>query len=217
MQTNIHFTSWNTLLFLPILLITFIPLIYYLYTYKKYIVIKSRTGLTGKEFCIKLMEFLGIETEVVQVNEELADAYDSQNRSIQLSERTLRTGSIASIGIILHETGHLLLHESGQRRNILDTFRKVNKMLTPAFLLLFISQFIYNFWYIDFLLIGVFIVLAISIIAIIRSETAANRIIMQKIEGSGLLHESDITPIRKFLAASALTYATVIPVSIVIE
>ena len=83
-------------------------------TFQKYSRIRSHSGMTGREAAERLLHANGIYDVTVQrVAGNLTDHYDPRNKTLNLSDSTYASTSVAAIGVAAHECGHAVQHANG--------------------------------------------------------------------------------------------------------
>ena len=81
-------------------------------TFRKFDLVRSRTGMTGAEAAKRLLQAQGIyDVSVQRVSGELTDHYDPRDRVLRLSDSTFGSTSVAAIGVAAHECGHAMRRE----------------------------------------------------------------------------------------------------------
>ena len=83
-------------------------------TYNKYAKIRSMSGMTGAQVAAEILRRNGInDVSIVHVPGQLSDHYDPRNHSVNLSDSTFNSTSVAAVGVAAHECGHVLQHYRG--------------------------------------------------------------------------------------------------------
>lgn len=83
-------------------------------TYNRYAEYQSRSGMTGAQAAVRILQSQGIyDVEVQQVSGYLTDHYDPRNKVLSLSESTFGSTSVAAVGVAAHECGHAAQHARG--------------------------------------------------------------------------------------------------------
>lgn len=164
------------------------------------------SGLQAAEKLIRENGLYGISIE--KIPGQLTDNYDPRSKTLNLSEGTIRYGSVASLAIVAHEIGHA---QQDSQRSVLLQARSglvpvVNigsQAALPLFLLGYFLQFTPLMWLgvIAFSLAFVFTLVTLPV------EIDASSRAMKMLRGSGLLMgEKEIRGARSVLTAAALTY-----------
>ncbi len=99
-------------LFVLFLLITFIPIIWVNYIFKKNDKILPNMPFDGYEFGEQLLK----ELKLVNVSIEktsIGDHYDLNERKVKVLEDRFKRKSLTSISIMCHEIGHAIQHSQG--------------------------------------------------------------------------------------------------------
>lgn len=71
--------------------------------------IRSKKNISGAQAARVLMDANGItNVQINHIGGSLTDNYDSSNKTLNLSDATYSSSSIAAIGVAAHETGHAI-------------------------------------------------------------------------------------------------------------
>ncbi len=80
-------------------------------TYNK---VRSRRGLSGAQAAATLMRMNGIDdVQIMHTGGTLTDNYNSSDKTLNLSDSTYASNSIAAVAVAAHETGHAIQHKVG--------------------------------------------------------------------------------------------------------
>ncbi len=83
-------------------------------TYKKWVKVGSRGGITGVEAASAILRSAGIhDVQIEQTGGQLTDHYDPVNKKLRLSQMNYRGTSLAALGVAAHEAGHAIQHAQG--------------------------------------------------------------------------------------------------------
>lgn len=79
--------------------------------FKKYSKVGLSNGLSGAEIAQKMLNDNGIhDVRITQVNGQLTDHYNPQNKTVNLSSDVYNGRSTASAAVAAHEVGHAVQH-----------------------------------------------------------------------------------------------------------
>ncbi|MBQ9630127.1 MAG: zinc metallopeptidase [Treponema sp.] len=82
--------------------------------FKEYNKVISKRGISGAQAAQLLLRENEItDVEITHINGQLTDNYNSLNKTLNLSDATYASKSIAAIGVAAHETGHAIQHKVG--------------------------------------------------------------------------------------------------------
>ncbi|MCR4763824.1 MAG: zinc metallopeptidase [Lachnospiraceae bacterium] len=82
--------------------------------YRKYLKVRSASGMTGAEVAERILKQNGIvDVQIRQVGGEMTDHYDPSRHVVNLSEEVYNGTSIAAVSIAAHECGHVVQHNTG--------------------------------------------------------------------------------------------------------
>ena len=77
--------------------------------YNKYSKVASKKFIASVELATKILEKEGIDdVSVAEINGNLTDCYDPKHKVVKLSTNTIRSTSIAALGVTAHEFGHVI-------------------------------------------------------------------------------------------------------------
>ncbi|MDQ7821842.1 MAG: zinc metallopeptidase [Candidatus Eremiobacteraeota bacterium] len=83
-------------------------------TFKKYLQVPARSGLTGSQAARELLNGGGLQDVAVEEGGGfLSDFYDPLRKRLSLSPEVYEGNSLASVGVAAHETGHAFQHSQG--------------------------------------------------------------------------------------------------------
>ena len=80
-------------------------------TFSKYSKIRSTSGMNGAGVARRILDMNGLgDVEVNHVSGNLTDHYNPANRTVNLSDATYNSYSIAAVSVAAHECGHAIQH-----------------------------------------------------------------------------------------------------------
>ena len=145
--------------------------------------------------------------QVLSVRGHLSDFYSPKDKTVNLSEATENSTSIAAIGVAAHECGHAVQDAVGYVPLVIS--RNINPVCAIC------SQLAIPIIFIGFLIgLSGFIQLGIIVFAVAISfqiitlpvEWNASQRAMRILEEEGILSPQEIKGVRAVLTAAALTY-----------
>jgi Zn-dependent membrane protease YugP len=84
--------------------------------FNKYSKVRTARGLTGAQAAQEMLRHAGLsDVQVVSTRGFLSDHYNPLNRTLNLSEATYASNSVAAVGVACHEAGHALQHQQGYK------------------------------------------------------------------------------------------------------
>ena len=180
-------------------------------TFQKYSRIRSHSGMTGREAAERLLHANGIYDVTVQrVAGNLTDHYDPRNKTLNLSDSTYASTSVAAIGVAAHECGHAVQHANGYaplkiRGSLVPVANFGSTLAWPLILIGFLIQGNASVLLIN---LGILLFSAAVLFQIVTLpvESNASSRALKSLETNGILYTEEVADTRKVLRAAALTY-----------
>lgn len=180
-------------------------------TFQKYSRIHSHSGMTGREAAERLLHANGIYDVTVQrVAGNLTDHYDPRNKTLNLSDSTYASTSVAAIGVAAHECGHAVQHANGYaplkiRGSLVPVANFGSTLAWPLILIGFLIQGNASVLLIN---LGILLFSAAVLFQIVTLpvEFNASSRALKALETNGILYTEEVADTRKVLRAAALTY-----------
>ena len=180
-------------------------------TFQKYSRIRSHSGMTGREAAERLLHANGIYDVMVQhVAGNLTDHYDPRNKTLNLSDSTYASTSVAAIGVAAHECGHAVQHANGYaplkiRGSLVPVANFGSTLAWPLILIGFLIQGNASVLLIN---LGILLFSAAVLFQIVTLpvEFNASSRALKSLETNGILYTEEVADTRKVLRAAALTY-----------
>ena len=180
-------------------------------TFQKYSRIRSHSGMTGREAAERLLHANGIYDVTVQhVAGNLTDHYDPRNKTLNLSDSTYASTSVAAIGVAAHECGHAVQHANGYaplkiRGSLVPVANFGSTLAWPLILIGFLIQGNASVLLIN---LGILLFSAAVLVQIVTLpvEFNASSRALKSLETNGILYTEEVADTRKVLRAAALTY-----------
>lgn len=192
--------------------------------FNTYSQVKPDSQNTTDDATQRLLDYCGLhDLRVLKTKGHLTDNYNTKNKSINLSESTRATYSVAGIGVIAHEIGHAM-----QDKEKYLPFR-IRQFLVPV---VKIGTFaFYPLFFIGIIILCVSPETQFGRILIIIScalyflstlfylvtwpvERNASTRALKMLTGSGLLNDNELPMARKVLKSAELTYIATLLTSI---
>ena len=180
-------------------------------TFQKYSRIRSHSGMIGREAAERLLHANGIYDVTVQrVAGNLTDHYDPRNKTLNLSDSTYASTSVAAIGVAAHECGHAVQHANGYaplkiRGSLVPVANFGSTLAWPLILIGFLIQGNASVLLIN---LGILLFSAAVLFQIVTLpvEFNASSRALKSLETNGILYTEEVADTRKVLRAAALTY-----------
>ena len=180
-------------------------------TFQKYSRIRSHSGMTGREAAERLLHANGIyDVTVHRVAGNLTDHYDPRNKTLNLSDSTYASTSVAAIGVAAHECGHAVQHANGYaplkiRGSLVPVANFGSTLAWPLILIGFLIQGNASVLLIN---LGILLFSAAVLFQIVTLpvEFNASSRALKSLETNGILYTEEVADTRKVLRAAALTY-----------
>jgi len=199
------------LLFILMFIIPAIAQIYVSSTYRKYIKIKSKCGLTGYDMAKQILNNNGLsDLYIVEIKGTMTDHYDPTRKIVKLSTDVYNDDSVSSIAIAAHECGHAIQDKENY------TFLRIRSKIFPvvsvankfAYIVLLIGVILEFF---DLIIAGIVLVgfgLVFQFITL-PVEIDASRRALKEMEKCNVLSD-DTDGVKVMLRSAALTYVAAV-------
>jgi Zn-dependent membrane protease YugP len=177
--------------------------------YAKWGKVANSRNIPGVRVAEQLMQENGLYGVSIRgIRGQLTDNYDPRNKTLNLSESTARTESVASLAIVAHEVGHAMQDATGYfllrlRGGLVPAVNFGSQLGPLLFFVGLILQFRPLMW------IGIVFFSAAFIFALVTLpvEINASRRAMNMLTSSGLVMDGrEKNGARAVLTAAALTY-----------
>lgn len=180
-------------------------------TFQKYSRVRSHSGMTGREAAEQILHQNGIyDVQVQHVSGNLTDHYDPRNKTLNLSDATYSSASVAAIGVAAHECGHAVQHANGYaplkiRGALVPVANFGSTLAWPLILIGFLIRGDASILLID---LGILLFSAAVLFQIVTLpvEFNASSRALKALEKNGMLYTEEVADTRKVLRAAALTY-----------
>jgi len=185
-------------------------------TFSKYSKYKSITGLTGYTLARNLLMAKGIyDVDIEMISGTLSDHYDPRNKVVRLSQSTYSSDSVAALGVVAHEIGHVVQHAENYFplviRNAMVPIASVGSSLAWIIFLmglLFFSPFMMRIGIVLFSLAVLFTLLTLPV------EIDASNRALKLLKSTVAMPEDELKAVKKVLTAAALTYVAATAIAI---
>ena len=178
-------------------------------TFSKYAKVRSVAGMTGAEAAQKILYSEGImDVRVEHVAGTLTDHYDPRTKTVNLSDATYGSSSVAAIGVAAHECGHVIQHHTGYvplniRSALVPVANIGSKAGIPIILLgvfLSMNQTLINIGILAFSFGVLFQLVTLPV------EFDASGRAVRLLGTLGILESDEVGMTKKVLSAAAMTY-----------
>ena len=177
-------------------------------TYRKYLKVKNRQGLTGQEVARKILDKHGLnDIYVVETSGMLTDHYDPKRKVVRLSHAIYHGTTIASIAVAAHECGHAIQDKEGYlfMRIRSAIFPIVNIATSISYWIILIGFFA-ELLDLIYLGIGLTSLGLLFQIVTLPVEFNASRRANEELEEMSVITDDEISGTKKMLRSAALTY-----------
>ncbi|MBQ8956841.1 MAG: zinc metallopeptidase [Lachnospiraceae bacterium] len=178
-------------------------------TFKKYAKIGSTSGMTGAEAAQKILYSEGImDVRIQHVAGNLTDHYNPATKTVNLSDATYASSSVAAVGVAAHECGHVIQHHRGYAPlNIRTALVPVANIGSRAGIpIILIGMFLGANQALINLGILVFSFGVLFQIVTLPVEFDASARALRLVGTLGILNPDEVKDTRKVLKAAAMTY-----------
>ncbi len=180
-------------------------------TFNKYDKVRSLSGLTGAQAAERMLKWNGIYDVTIQhISGKLTDNYDPSKKTLNLSDSTYNSTSVAAVGVAAHECGHAIQHQKAYvplkiRSAIVPVVNFGSKIAWPLIVLGFFitgetGDLILQIGIWAFCLAVLFQLITLPV------EFNASKRAVSYLDQSGMLSNEELKGTKKVLKAAALTY-----------
>ncbi len=186
-------------------------------TYARYSKVRSRRGITAAQAAQTILNGAGIyDVRIEHIAGNLTDNYDPRSKVLHLSDATMRSSSVAAIGVAAHECGHAIqdateyapLRIRGAIVPVVNIGSTASWPLILLGVLLGFNQTLITLGIILFSLTVVFQLVTLPV------EFDASKRALSILGGSGMFGDEELDGAKKVLTAAALTYVAAAAASI---
>ncbi|MBQ1193508.1 MAG: zinc metallopeptidase [Lachnospiraceae bacterium] len=180
-------------------------------TYNRFAKKYSRTGLTGRQVCERILASRGIyDVSIERVSGRLSDHYDPRKKVLRLSASTYDDTSVAALGVAAHECGHAIQHAEGYAplsiRSAIAPVASIGSYV--SWILIFFGLFFTGNTGEFMLQLGIIAFIAVVVFQLITLpvEFNASKRALRLLGDNRILYDDEIKSTKKVLSAAALTY-----------
>ena len=176
--------------------------------YRKYSRIRNMRSISGLDAAQMLLRSNGLGNVGVQGTRGfLSDHYDPSKEVLRLSAEVARNPSIAALGIVAHEVGHALQHQSDYAPlRVRSGLVPLVNLGTWLGMILFVVGLVIEFSGLIWLGVIFFSGSVVFALVTVPVERDASRRALQILKADGLVGTTDIQGVQAVLSAAALTY-----------
>lgn len=182
---------------------------YVKHNFNKYDQYPSQRGVTAKEAARFILDKAGLSNiQIKQIQGNLTDNYNPSDKTLNLSESTYDSTSVAAIGVAAHECGHAIQDQKNYmpmrvRSAIVPAVNLGSSASFPIIILgmvLGMNHFLITIGIWLFALVVLFQVVTLPV------EFNASRRAVNILDSGDLLTSDEVPMVKQVLMAAALTY-----------
>lgn len=185
-------------------------------TFAKYNKVRCMRGMTGAEAAQQVLHAAGIfDVQIRHVRGNLTDHYDPRNKTLNLSDSTFSSNSVAAVCVAAHECGHAVQDQKKYgplvlRSTLVPLANFGSQLSWPVFIagLIFSLQPLVMAGIILFSLAVLFQLVTLPV------EFNASSRALRILEHTGMLGSQEMTGAKKVLRAAAMTYVAALASSL---
>lgn len=176
--------------------------------YRKWSRVRNMRNISGAEAARLLLRANGLgDVELEGARGVMGDHYDPRKRVLRLSKGVAQSPSVASLGIVAHEVGHAVQHQSDYAplRVRSGLVPLVNLGTWMGMIFFFIGLFVQisGLVWLGVILFSGGVVFSLVTVPV---ERDASRRALQMVKAEGLVGTTDIQGVQAVLSAASLTY-----------
>lgn len=178
-------------------------------TYARYSKVRNHAGITAAQAADQILRGAGLNYVKIQhISGSLTDNYNPQTKTLNLSDSTYQSTSVAAIGVAAHECGHAIQVARSYvplkvRGAIVPVVSIGSVAAWPVIILGVLLSFNHTLITIGILLFS--LTVAFQLITLPVEFDASNRA-LKILEGTNMLYGEELDGAEKVLKAAALTY-----------
>ncbi len=178
-------------------------------TFRKYARIASTTGMTGAQAAQHILNSEGIyDVSIQHIAGNLTDHYNPATKTVNLSDATYGSSSVAAIGVAAHECGHVIQHHTGYvplnfRTALVPVANIGSKAGIPVIILGMILGANSSLITLGIALFSFGVLFQLVTLPV---EFDASRRALKLLGNLGILNPDEVRDSRKVLGAAAMTY-----------
>ena len=185
-------------------------------TFARYNKVRSASGLTGAQAAEQVLHSAGIyNVQICHISGSLTDHYDPRNKTLNLSDSTYGSNSIAAVCVAAHECGHAVQDQKQYgplvlRSSLVPAANIGSQLSWPIFLagLVFSMKPLLMAGIILFSLAVLFQLVTLPV------EFDASSRALKILDSTGMLGSEELSGAKKVLTAAALTYVAALASSL---
>ncbi|MDW0111610.1 zinc metallopeptidase [Sporosarcina saromensis] len=186
-------------------------------TYKKYVQVRSTSGMTGAQVARLILDHNGLQNvKVVEHKGFLSDHYNPLTKTVALSSDNFHHASVAGTAVAAHEVGHAIQDKEAYAflrfRHRLAPVASISSNISWIFIIIGILSTAFN----SLLGIGIALMavgVLFQIVTLPVEFNASNRAMNQIIE-LGIIRNEEEPHAKKMLNAAAMTYVAATAVAV---
>lgn len=182
-------------------------------TFSRFDRVQSKKHITAREAAEYILNAAGIYNVTVnEVSGHLTDNYNGQNKTLNLSESTANSTSVAAIGVAAHEVGHAIQDATNYRpmRVRSGLVPIVNIGSTVSMPLIFLGIILGMNQTLIYAGIWAFTAVVLFQLITLPVEFNASNRAIQFLSNGDLLEADEVPAVQKVLRAAALTYVAAV-------
>lgn len=178
-------------------------------TYARYSKVRNHAGITAAQAADQILRGAGLNYVKIQhISGSLTDNYNPQTKTLNLSDSTFQSTSVAAIGVAAHECGHAIQDARNYvplkvRGAIVPVVSIGSVAAWPVIILGVLLSFNHTLITIGILLFS--LTVAFQLVTLPVEFDASNRA-LKILEGTNMLYGEELDGAKKVLKAAALTY-----------
>ncbi|MFC6254659.1 zinc metallopeptidase [Secundilactobacillus hailunensis] len=178
-------------------------------TYAKYDRYRAQSGVTGTSAAEYILQQSGINDVTVHpIAGDLTDNYNGGNKTLNLSESTANSSSVAAVGVAAHECGHAVQDATNYwpmrlRTAIVPIANLGSTVSFPLILVGVLMGMNQTLIHLGILLFSLALLFQLVTLPV---EFNASHRALRILSDGGLLSADEVPMVRRVLTAAALTY-----------
>jgi hypothetical protein len=182
--------------------------------FNRYSQVPLNNGMSGADIARTMLRSYGLnDVEIIQVDGQLTDHYNPQNKTVNLSYDVYHGRNVAAAAVAAHECGHAVQHATAysmlqMRSSLVPLVNFASSIQQYLFMAAMVGMFSMGNNLFMLIALGVFGVMALFSLVTLPVEFDASRRALAWLDKSGVAYGEQYTGAKDALFWAAMTYVS---------